>query len=87
MDARYPDLIMTYQELGEAIENYVRRIESNDGLVAPFSELARFYDNTKDKTFDALIKSIKGIEGTESAQEKHQRIYIPIVGLEEKMQI
>ena len=87
MDARYPDLMMTYQELGEAIENYVRRIESNDGLVAPFSELARFYDNTKDKTFDALIKSIKGIEGTESAQENHQRIYIPIVGLEEKMQM
>lgn len=87
MDARYPDLMMTYQELGEAIENYVRRIEGNDGLVAPFSELARFYDNTKDKTFDALIKSIKGIEGTEFAQENHQRIYIPIVGLEEKMQL
>lgn len=87
MDTRYPDLMMTYQELGEAIENYVRRIGCNDGLVAPFSELARFYDNTKVKTFDALIKSIKGIEGTESAQEKHQRIYIPIVGLEEKMQL
>ena len=28
MDARYPDLMMTYQELGEAIENYVRRIKS-----------------------------------------------------------
>lgn len=87
MDVRYPDLMMTYQELGEAIENYVRRIEGNDGLVAPFSELARFYDNTKDKTFDALIKSIKGIEGTKFAQENHQRIYIPIVGLEEKMQL
>ena len=87
MDARYPDLMMTYQELGEAIEKYVKRIENNDGLIAPFSELARFYDNTKDKTFDALIKSIKGIEGTESAQENHQRIYIPIVGLEEKMQM
>lgn len=87
IDVRYPDLMMTYQELGEAIETYVRKIGTNDGLVAPFSELARFYDNTKDKTFDALIKSIKGIEGTELAQENHQRIYIPIVGLEEKMHI
>lgn len=86
MDTRYPDLMMTYQELGEAIESYVKRMDSNDGLVAPFSELARFYDNTKDKTFDALIKSIKGIQGIGTAQEKHQRIYIPIVGLEEKMQ-
>ncbi len=86
MDTRYPDLMMTYQELGEAIEGYVKRMDSNDGLVAPFSELARFYDNTKDKTFDALIKSIKGIQGLGTAQEEHQRIYIPIVGLEEKMQ-
>lgn len=86
MDTRYPDLMMSYLELGEAIENYVKRMGSNDGLVAPFSELARFYDNTKDKTFDALIKSIKGIQGIGAAQEKHQRIYIPIVGLEEKMQ-
>lgn len=86
MDTRYPDLMMTYQELGEAIENYAKRMDSNDGLIAPFSELARFYDNTKDKTFDALIKSIKGIQGIGAAQEKHQRIYIPIVGLEEKMQ-
>lgn len=86
MDTRYPDLMMTYQELGESIESYVKRIGENDGLVAPFSELARFYDNTKDKTFDALIKSLKGIQGLGSAQEKHQRIYIPIVGLEEKMQ-
>lgn len=86
MDTRYPDLMMTYQELGEAIENYVKKIGTNDGLVAPFSELARFYDNTKDKTFDALVKSLKGIQSVVSAQEVHQRIYIPIVGLEEKMQ-
>lgn len=86
MDTRYPDLMMTYQELGEAIEDYVKRIGSADGLVAPFSELARFYDNTRDKTFDALIKSLKGIEGSNEAQDVHQRIYIPIVGLEEKMQ-
>ncbi len=86
MDARYPDLMMTYQELGEAIEKYVKRIGTNDGLIAPFSELARFYDNTKDKTFDALIKSLKGIESIELGQDSHQRIYIPIVGLEEKMQ-
>lgn len=86
MDTRYPDLMMTYQELGEAIEDYVKRIGCSDGLVAPFSELARFYDNTKDKTFDALIKSLKGIQGSNDAQDVHQRVYIPIVGLEEKMQ-
>ena len=86
MDTRYPDLMMSYLELGEAIENYVKRIEPSDGLVAPFSELARFYDNTKDKTFDALIKSLKGIQASKEAQDLHQRIYVPIVGLEEKMQ-
>ena len=86
MDIRYPDLMMTYQELGEAIEDYVKRIDCSDGLVAPFSELARFYDNTKDKTFDALIKTLKGIQGSSDAQDVHQRVYIPIVGLEEKMQ-
>ena len=86
MDKQYPDLMMTYQELGEAIEYYVKVRTNSDGLVAPFSELARFYDNTSDKTFDALVKSIKGIQAVKSAQEAHQRIYIPIVGLEEKMQ-
>jgi len=86
MDKRYPDLMISYQELGEAIEEYVMSLAGNDGLVAPFSELARFYDNTKDKTFDALIKSIKGIQASIVAHKNHQRIYIPIVGLEEKMQ-
>ncbi len=85
IDANYPDLMITYQELGEHIADYIRSLDGHDSVVTPFSELARFYDNQESHTFDALVKTLKSIEASSEGLEHSQRIYIPIVGLEGKM--
>lgn len=86
IDNNYPDLMLTYVELGERICEHIRKKSPNDCVIAPFSELARFYDNKKSKTFDSLLQSIKAKEADPAAVENHQRVYIPIVGLEGKME-
>lgn len=87
IDSNYPDLLITHVELASRITEHIKEKSPNDCVIAPFSELARFYDNEDKKSFDALIKTIKAIEATPKAQEKHQRVYIPLVGLEGKMDI
>lgn len=80
MDDEFADRMLTYSKLAHHIEEFVKAA-TQDFVIAPFSELARFYDN-KDKTeFDALVKTIKGIE----TKQQGLRIYVPIVGLEGKM--
>lgn len=86
IDSAYPDLIITQYELADKITEHIKKISPADCVIAPFSELARFYDNQKSKAFDALLKTIKGIQATPKAVEEHQRIYIPVVGLEGKME-
>ena len=86
MDHSYPDIMLTYTQLAVHIKDYVRESKGADCVIAPFSELARFYDNEKNKTFEALLKTIKGIEALPVALDRHQRVYIPIVGLEGKME-
>ncbi len=86
MDQSYPDIMLTYTQLAAHIKDYVRESNGADCVIAPFSELARFYDNEENKTFEALLKTIKGIEALPVALERHQRVYIPIVGLEGKME-
>ena len=86
MDHSYPDIMLTYTQLAAHIKDYVRESKGADCVIAPFSELARFYDNEKNKTFEALLKTIKGIEALPVALDRHQRVYIPIVGLEGKME-
>uniref|UniRef100_A0AB33J3M9 BREX-4 system phosphatase PglZ n=1 Tax=Prevotella sp. GTC17259 TaxID=3236795 RepID=A0AB33J3M9_9BACT len=86
IDTAYPDLLITHVELAERIADHIKKKSPNDCVIAPFSELARFYDNEEKKAFDALIKTIKAIEATPDAQEKHQRVYIPLIGLEGKME-
>lgn len=86
IDTNYPDLMLSYYELAERIHEFIYKKSPNDCVIAPFSELARFYDNNKKKSFDALLQTIKAIEATAEAVNKHQRIYIPIVGLEGKME-
>lgn len=86
MDQSYPDVMLTYTQLAEHIKNYIRETKGADCMIAPFSELARFYDNEENKTFEALLKTIKAIEALPEALEKCQRVYIPIVGLEGKME-
>ena len=86
MDHSYPDIMLTYTQLAAHIKDYVRESKGADCVIAPFSELARFYDNEKNKTFEALLKTIKGIEALPVALDRPQRVYIPIVGLEGKME-
>ena len=86
IDKSYPDLMITHVELAERIEEHIHNKSPYDCVIAPFSELARFYDNEKKKTFDALIKTIKGIQANEEGINCHQRVYIPLIGLEGKME-
>lgn len=86
IDSNYPDLLITHVELADRIKEHIKKKSPNDCVIAPFSELARFYDNEEKKSFDALIKTIKAIQATTEAQELHQRVYIPLVGLEGKME-
>lgn len=86
IDSNYPDLMITYVELAERIEEHIKKKSPHDCVIAPFSELARFYDNNEKKSFDALLKTIKAIQASPEGVECHQRVYIPLVGLEGKME-
>lgn len=86
IDADYPDLMITHTELAKRIEEHIKKMDGANSVIAPFSELARFYDNNEKKTFDALLKTIKAIEASAKAAEWRQRVYLPIVGLEGKME-
>jgi len=82
IDPKYPDILLDHVELADNIERLIRQRSPHDCALAPFSELARFYDNENRKEFDALIKTIKGIQSLSD----NQRVYIPLVGLEGKME-
>jgi hypothetical protein len=87
MDVDYPDTMLTYSELSDGILSYASNYNA-DCIITPFSELARFYNNENSaKEFDALVKTIKGIENSSTAVANNRRIYIPIVGLEGKMSL
>ena len=86
IDPDYPDLMITHSELAERIKGHIKKMDGANCVIAPFSELARFYDNDEKKTFDALLKTIKAIEANAIAVKRHQRVYVPIVGLEGKME-
>lgn len=86
LDSQYPDSMITYSKLSNKIYSFVRSKEDTDIVIAPFSEIARFYNNNKpDIEFDTLISDVKTIEASHQAYENRQRVYIPIVGLEAKM--
>lgn len=75
IDADYPDILITHQKLASEIDKYIKNLDGGDLVITPFSEVARFYDNIENKEFDALIRTIKGIESTDKAWDMHQRIY------------
>ena len=86
LDSDYPDWLVTYRRLSSHIADYIKSNDSKDTIIAPFSELARFYQNDEEvHSFDALVKTIKAIQTTNTGWKGHQRVYIPIVGLEGKM--
>lgn len=86
LDADYPDIMITHTQLADRFRQYIRALKGSDSVIAPFSELARFYDNGEKKTFDALLKTVKAIEASAGGVERRQRVYVPIVGLEGKME-
>ena len=84
LDKEFPDVIVTYSILADKIFKFAQNCDK-DTVITPFSELARFYNNTTSSEFDALISTIKGVENSASNYVDHRRVYIPIVGLFGKM--
>lgn len=85
MDEDNDDELMTYSQLADRFKEYIEHLPSNDFVIAPFSEITRFYDNEKFKEFNSLVKTIRLISSPEEAQLDHQRVYIPIIGMQSKM--
>ncbi len=79
------DKFITYSQLADMFEAYIKSLPANDFVIAPFSEITRFYDNTHYAEFDSLLKTIRLIQSPEEAQCDHQRIYVPIIGMQSKV--
>jgi len=87
MDAEYPDTMLTHKKLADNIQKLIATSQDQYSVIMPFSELARFYNNQPEKAeFNSLINTVKGFDTTAKGFANKQRIYIPIVGLEGKMQ-
>ena len=85
MDEEYPDTLITHTTLERKIRETIYGHSNEHLLITPLSELARFYDNSEPRfEFNALIGTIRGIEATTEGVDFHQRVYIPIIGLESK---
>ena len=79
------DKLITYSQLAALFESYIKSLPANDFVIAPFSEITRFYDNMRYAEFDSLLKTIRLIQSPEEAQSGHQRIYVPIIGMQSKV--
>lgn len=79
------DKLITYSQLAALFESYINSLPANDFVIAPFSEITRFYDNMRYAEFDSLLKTIRLIQSPEEAQSGHQRIYVPIIGMQSKV--
>lgn len=80
LNNEFPDVIVTHSDLATKIRDYVKDC-SFDSVIAPFSELARFYNNKTSNEFNSLISTIKSVESSQKNYDEHRRVYIPIVGL------
>lgn len=85
IDKNNPDEFLSYTELSKEIRAFIKKIPANDFIIYPFSEMARFYDNDDHNEFDSLVTTIRSQQAPEDAQLNHIRLYIPIVGMQEKM--
>ena len=87
MDDDYPDTMLTHKSLADHIHDLIRTTPDKYRIIMPFSELARFYNNKPERAeFNTLINTIKGFDTTHEGFDAKQRVYIPIVGLEGKME-
>lgn len=85
MEDEQDDQLITYTELKSKFDICIKNKPANDFVIAPFSEITRFYDNVRYSEFDALVKTIRLIQSPEESQREHQRIYVPIIGMQGKM--
>lgn len=85
LDKENPDEFLSYTELSKEIRAFTKKIPANDFIIYPFSEMARFYNNEDYTEFDSLVTTIRGQQAPEDAQLNHIRLYIPIVGMQGKM--
>ena len=79
------DMLITYSQLATLFEAYIKSLPANDFVIAPFSEITRFYDNAHYAEFDSLLKTIRLIQSPEEGQRYHQRIYVPVIGMQSKV--
>lgn len=87
MDKDYPDTLLSRDKLVKGITSLINDNPEEYRILMPFSELARFYNNEVGHAeFNSLINTIKSCYTTKNGYQNHQRVYIPIVGLEGKMQ-
>lgn len=88
LDSDLPDVLITHYSLSQKISDFIANSDAKlDYIIAPFSEIARFYNNNEpNRVFESIIKTIKAIQSSGIASKLHQRFYIPIVGLDAKME-
>ena len=86
MDEEYPDVFLPHDRLANMILNLIRTTPAEYRIIMPFSEMARFYNNKERFEFDSLISTVKGFDTDKEGFQKKQRVYIPIIGQEGKMQ-
>lgn len=82
-DADFPDSMLTHNALARKVEEVVGG--GGDCVIVPFSELVRFFRNGRGGEFEAVLRTVKGFEASPSAQKRHQRVYVPLVGLAGRM--
>lgn len=78
----HPDIFPTFTELSKWISEFIKHLPANDYVLYPFSEMTRFYEPSQ---FSSLVKTIKGVNPPAEGQADHIRVYIPIVGMQERM--
>ncbi len=83
LDAQNPDIFPTYSTLARRINEYIERSAGQDVVLAPFSELARFYTSEE---FRSLLTTIRLKEANFISQKKHLRIYVPLIGMQNKLE-
>jgi hypothetical protein len=81
----HDDKMITYSQLAEMFKSYIKSLPAHDYVITPFSEVARFYDNSNYHEFDSLLTTIRLIQSPEEAQRNRQRIYVPIIGMQGKV--
>lgn len=79
-----PDMLLSSSELTTCIKNFMGKLREGNFVIAPFSEVARFYSPNE---FGALVSSIMKVESPTNEDGNYcgHRCYIPIIGMKGKM--